>query len=91
MTAAPLGMDQTLYDALVPFRAAADRTVAVRKTNPRPLRQDDVWRRLQWRNWLQWIKTVPVGPGSIFTAAEIDVYMRLTPDGERAMERFENV
>lgn len=90
MTFKPLGMDQTLYDFLLPYRTAEDRTVAQRKTNPRPLRQDDTLRRLEWRGWLQWIKTVPVGPGSIFTAAEIDAYYRLTDDGARAMERFEN-
>lgn len=86
----PLGMDQTLYEALLPFRAAEGYVTTVRKTNPRPLRRDDVWRRLEWRGWLQTIKTVPLGPGTIFTASEIDVYMRLTPDGLSAMERFEN-
>lgn len=89
--AAPLGMDQTLYDFLLPYRAAADLTVAQRKTNPRDLRLDDTLRRLEWRGWLQWIKTVPAGPGSIFTAASIDAYYRLTDEGERQMERFENV
>lgn len=88
--ATPLGMDQTLYDFLLPYRAAEDRTVAQRKTNPRDLRLDDTLRRLEWRGWLQWIKTVPVGPGSIFTAASIDAYYRLTDEGARQMERFEN-
>lgn len=86
----PLGMDQALYDALLPYRAAAPEPVAQRKANPRPLRQDDTLRRLEWRGWLQWIKTVPVGPGSIFTAAEIDAYYRITDEGVRQMERFEN-
>lgn len=90
MTFKPLGMDQTLYDFLLPYRTAAPEPVAQRKTNPRPLRQDDTLRRLEWRCWLQWIKTVPIGPGTIFTAAEIDAYYRLTDEGARQMERFEN-
>ena len=89
MTFEPLGMDRTLYEALIPFRAAAGWTIAVRKINPRPLRRDDVWRRLQWRGWLQWLGTKPVGPGTHITARMIDVSYKLTKSGLDAMHAYE--
>ena len=89
MTFVPLGMDRTLFQALLPFRAADDGSVVVRKANPRPLRQDDIWRRLQWRGWLQWLKTTPVAPGNERTARLIDVLLRITPAGLNEMNAYE--
>lgn len=89
MTFVPLGMDDELYDELMLYRQQPDRTRIVRKINARPLRQDDLLRRLQWRGWLQWLKTVPVTPGNERTAREIDVYYRLTDGGEAAMDNYE--
>lgn len=77
----PLGLDDELRAELLLFAAAPDATRVIRKINSRPLRQDDIWRRLQFKGWVQWLKTVPASPGNERTAREIDVYLRATADG----------